>query len=83
MINVSVTKTGTENTMGLVRRFSKRVLGAGIIRRVKNNRYRQRELSQSKRRAGALRRIAKHEKSATLERLGLVDPNARVQKRAK
>ncbi len=83
MINVTVTKTGSENSMSLVRRFSKRVLGAGIIRRVKDNRYRQRELSKSKRRAGALRRIAKHEKTANLERLGLVDPKARTTKRGR
>ncbi|MES2014765.1 MAG: hypothetical protein V4437_03035 [Patescibacteria group bacterium] len=76
MINVSVTKTGSENSMSLVRRFSKRVLGAGIIRRVKDNRYRERELSKSKRRLAALRRITKHEKTAELERLGLVDPKA-------
>lgn len=69
--------------MGLVRRFSKRVLGAGIIRRVKDNRYRIRDLSKSKRRASALRRITKREKTANLERLGLVDPKARVQKRGR
>lgn len=83
MINVSVAKTGSENTMSLVRRFSKRVLGAGIIRRVKDNRYRQRTLSASKRRLGALRRIAKKEKTAELERLGLVDPKARGNKRGR
>lgn len=83
MINVTVTKTGTENSMSLVRRFSKRVLGAGIIRRVKDNRYRTRTLSASKRRASALRRIEKREKTANLERLGLIDPKARTTKRGR
>ena len=77
MINVTVVKTGTENSMNLVRRFSKRVLGAGIIRRVKGNRYRLREMSKGKRRVSALRRVEKRAKTAELERLGLVDPNAR------
>jgi ribosomal protein S21 len=76
MINVTVTKTGSENSMSLVRRFSKRVLGAGIIRRVKNNRYRVREMSKGKRRASALRRVEKRAKNAQLERLGLIDPTA-------
>ncbi len=82
-INVSVTKTGTENSMSLVRRFSKRMLGAGIIRRVKSVRYRTRDLSKSKRRASALRRVAKREKNAELERMGLIDPNAKRGPRRK
>lgn len=73
-INVSVEKTGTENSMGLVRRFSKRVLGSGIIRRVKDNRYHQRQLSKLKRKQAALRRVSKREKNAELERLGLLEP---------
>lgn len=73
-INVSVEKTGNENSMSLVRRFSRRVLGAGIIRRVKDNRYRKRELSKSKRRQAALRRVGRREKNAELERLGLIEP---------
>lgn len=73
-INVSVEKTGTENSMSLVRRFSKRVLGSGIIRRVKDNRYYQRNVSQSKRKQAALRRVSKREKNAELERLGLLEP---------
>lgn len=83
MINVSVAKTGSENTMSLVRRFSKRVLGAGIIRRVKDRRYYKRNVSASKGRLSALRRIAKREKTAELERSGLVDPKARGPKRGR
>ncbi len=60
--------------MSLVRRFSKRVLGAGIIRRVKGNRYKLRSLSKGKRRQAALRRVEKRAKTAEMERLGLIEP---------
>lgn len=73
-INVSVVKHGTESSMSLVRRFSKRVLGAGIVRRVKSNRYKLRDESRGKRRTSALRRVVKHQKTEEKERLGLVEP---------
>ena len=60
--------------MSVVRRFSKRVLGAGIIRRVKNNRYKLRQESRGKRRTSAFRRVAKHSKTEELEHLGLAEP---------
>ncbi len=60
--------------MSLVRRFSKRVLGAGIIRRVKGNRYKLREESRGKRRTSALRRVIKRQKIEDMERLGLAEP---------
>lgn len=72
MINVSVAKTGTENSTSLIRRFTKRVQGAGIIRRVKSARYHERLKSKTKRQKSALRRIDKKEKMAEMERLGLV-----------
>lgn len=70
-INVTVEKHGSESSMSLIRRFTKRVQGAGIVRRVKGARYRLRIQSQAKRRVSALRRVLKHEKNAELERMGL------------
>lgn len=58
--------------MSLIRRFSKRVQGAGIVRKVKSVRYHGRSQSKNRRRTSALRRIAKREKNADLERLGLI-----------
>jgi hypothetical protein len=73
-INVSVVKHGTESSMSLVRRFSKRVLGAGIVRKVKSSRYRIRQESRGKRRTSALRRVEKHLKTEEKERMGLIEP---------
>lgn len=71
-VNVSVVRHGSESSMSLIRRFSKRVQGAGIVRRVKGVRYHGRSQSKNRRRTSALRRIEKREKNADLERLGLV-----------
>jgi ribosomal protein S21 len=60
--------------MALIRRFSKRVQGAGIVRKVKSIRYKTRNQSRTRRRTSALRRITKQEKNATLERMGLLKP---------
>ena len=59
--------------MSLIRRFSKRVLGAGIVKRVKGDRYHLRAQSKNRKRVSALRRVAKHEKRADMERQGLVE----------
>lgn len=73
-INVSVVKTGSENSMSLIRRFSKRMQGAGIIRKIKKIRYRSRNQSKARRKISALRRVEKLEKTAERERMGLVQP---------
>ena len=62
--------------MSLIRRFTKRVQGAGIVRRVKGDRYHERPASRNRRRTSALRRVEKREKNAELERLGLIEPKA-------
>lgn len=82
MINVSVQKHGTENPTSLIRRFTKRVQGAGIIRRVKSARYYDRLKSKSKRRVSAIRRIDRKEKLANDERLGLIKEPTRGPRRS-
>lgn len=67
--------------MSLIRRFTKRVQGAGIIRRVKSARYHDRMKSKSKRRVSALRRIEKKDKVAEMERMGLVKETPRGPRR--
>ena len=81
MINVSVTKSGSESVPSMIRRFSKRVQGSGIIRKVKSVRFYQRTVSKNKRRVGALRRIAKAEKRDEMARLGLIQPRVRGGRR--
>lgn len=74
MVSISVARHGSESTPSLIRRFSKRVQGSGIVRKAKSVRYRVRDLSKAKIRTGALRRIARDEKRTQMERLGLIEP---------
>lgn len=81
MINVSVARNGSENSMSLIRRFTKRVQGAGIIRRVKGARYIERAKSKTKRKKSAIRRISRKETQAEMERMGLIKEVVRGPRR--
>lgn len=65
----------------MIRRFSKRVQGSGIVRKVKGTRFHQRTVSKNKRRTNAIRRIAKGEKREEMARMGLVQPRTRGGRR--
>lgn len=58
-INVEVEKNMNENAMGLIRRFTKRVQGAGILTRVRSIRYSARNKSHFVRKKKALAVLAK------------------------
>ncbi len=45
MINVEVTKNANENNLGVIRRFTKKVQGSGVLPKVRSKRYSQRDLS--------------------------------------
>ncbi|XKT74165.1 MAG: hypothetical protein ACJKTH_02290 [Patescibacteria group bacterium UBA2163] len=81
MISASVKKNSSENTMSLIRRFSKRVQGSGVVRRAKGIRFHQRAVSKNKRRDSALRRLAKQEKRQEMELMGLIQPRTRGGRR--
>ncbi len=46
MINAEVAKTGNENNLNLIRRFTKRVQGSGVLPRVRSIRYATRKMSE-------------------------------------
>ena len=70
MINIEVSRNGTENSMGVLRRFTKRVQGAGILPRVRSLRYNQRELSHYKTKMKTLKSIRRRAEVAELIKLG-------------
>ena len=73
-VNVEVKKTGNENSLGLIRRFQKRVQESGVLPRVRGNRYSARPLSKFKRKKGALKVIAKRKIYERLKKLGKLPP---------
>jgi len=70
--NVSVDRNNNENSLGVLRRFTKRVQGSGILNRVRGLRYTERELSFYKRKMKTLETIRYKENQAMLIKQGKI-----------
>lgn len=68
--NVEVAKQGNETPASLIRRFSKRMQGAGIVKKVRKIRYAVRDSSSLSRKKRALKRIARFTERERLRKLG-------------
>ncbi len=73
MINVEVTRNANETTASLVRRFTKRVQGSGVLPRVRSLRSASRKLTKFARKKATLKRIGLREERAILEKLGKLE----------
>lgn len=71
--NAEVSRNEGESAINLIRRFSKRVQGAGVIPRVRSNRYHSRSKSKAVQRKGALKRIARRDEIQELIKLGKME----------
>ena len=60
-INVEVEKNSNESSANVIRRFTKRMQGAGIVPKVRGGRYFNRLKSQNVRRAAKLDKLDKAE----------------------
>lgn len=69
-INVEVTRNANENTLGVLRRFTKRVQGAGVLPRVRSIRYASRVLSSYKVKKKTLKTLARRAEVAELIKMG-------------
>ncbi len=72
MINVEVERNHNENTASVIRRFTKRVQGSGIVKRVRGNRYYDRVKSRNVRRKKALNVLGKRARYQELLKLGKI-----------
>lgn len=70
MTNIEVKKTGHENAMSLIRRFSRKMQESGIIQKVKGSRYSSRDVSKLAQKNMALRRMARRIEVERLKKLG-------------
>jgi ribosomal protein S21 len=70
MINVEITRNPNENSLNTLRRFTKKVQGAGILPRVRSLRYSERELSHYKTKMKTLASIKRKTEIAELIKLG-------------
>ena len=82
--NAEVKKNDNENAINLIRRFSKRVQGTGLIQGTRRRRYFARTKSKLVGRKNALKVIKRREEVAELIKLGKVEarvPGARFRRK--
>lgn len=72
MIQAEVTKTGTENSLSTIRRFTRRVQGANIVKSVRNKRYYSRSSSKTVKKKRALKLIKRRNDFAQMLKEGKV-----------
>jgi len=70
MINVEVNKNANENNLGIIRRFTKKVQGSGILPKVRSNRYSQRNISEYKVKKNTLGALKKKAEIMELIKMG-------------
>ncbi len=69
-INVEVAKSGNDNNLGLIRKFTKRVQGSGILSRLRSKRYSARKPSEYVKKKKTLKKIAARNKIRELIKMG-------------
>lgn len=80
MINVQVERNSNENSLSLIRRFTKRVQGSGILPRVRGIRYSSRSVSEGVKRKKALKKISQRAYVAEQIKLGKIVDNGRSRR---
>lgn len=70
MINIEVSRNNNENNTSLIRRFTKRVQGSGVLPRVRSLRYATRVLSHYKTKMKTLKSINRKAEIMELIKLG-------------
>jgi ribosomal protein S21 len=72
MVNAEVSKSGNESPLAVIRKFSRRVQGTGLIQRARKRRYFERTLSKTVSKKKALKRIKRHTEFRKLVKEGKV-----------
>lgn len=83
MTNAEVSRDGDENNVSVLRRFTKRVQGSGVLNRVRSIRFFERAPSKYKRKVHALKRITRRDAFQELVKLGKVKEGEHKSKRGK
>jgi ribosomal protein S21 len=70
MTNVEIKRNGTENALGVIRRFSRKMQESGIIPKVKGQRYSVRPMSKLAEKNMKIKRLARRVEVEKLKKLG-------------
>lgn len=68
--NVEVIKNNNENNLSILRRFTKRVQGSGVLPRLRSIRYSSRKLSEYVKKKKTLKRLVNQKQTQELIKLG-------------
>jgi ribosomal protein S21 len=79
MFIIEVTKNPNETSASIIRRFSKRMQGSGVLRKARSIRYKDRPESPFVKKKRALKRIARQTETERLRKLGKI-PDAHVKR---
>ena len=75
--NVDIKKTKSDNNLGLLRKFSRKVKTSGVLQKKRSLRYHDRTDSDFKRKQNALNKIEKRVEYEKKEKMGLIKPKER------
>jgi ribosomal protein S21 len=81
MINVEVVKNNNENNLNLIRRFTKKVQGSGVLPRVRSIRYATRKQSEYVKKKKTLKVLKRRAEVDELIKMGKMVENTRGGKR--
>jgi len=79
--NVEVEKNNNESSANVIRRFTKRVQGSGIIPRMRKNRYFERTKSENVRKFARLKKLDKKAAYEKELKLGKIQERPRGRRR--
>jgi ribosomal protein S21 len=79
--NVEVEKNSNENNLSILRRFTKRVQGSGVLNRIRGIRYYERNQSTYSRKKIALKRLRAREANDLGIKLGKIKPVDRTSRK--
>lgn len=77
MINVEVISNANENNIGVIKRFTKKVQGSGILPKVRSKRYSTRKMSAYKIKKNTLKSLNKKAEIMELIKMGKMAENKR------
>lgn len=70
--NIEVVKSENESNASLIRRFTKRLQGSGILKHTRTKRFAERAESKYKKKMRALKRVEKQKETQRLMKLGRI-----------
>lgn len=70
---IEINRKGTENTMSILRKFTRKVRNGGFLMTVRNRRYFKRKDSDLRTKESAMNRMRKREEYTRLYKLGKID----------